>query len=87
MLIITMLVIISTYSTIGIIILLMQMFYYTFFQNRSILALIFAIFTFSSISSLVLFNIQEKTTGEKEASFQKRYFDLIQPFSLLLKIL
>ena len=85
MLIITMLVIISTYSTIGIIILLMQMFYYTFFQNRSILALIFAIFTFSSISSLVLFNIQEKTTGEKEASFQKRYFDLIQPFFIALE--
>ncbi len=85
MLILTILVIISTYSTIGIIILLMQMFYYAFFQNRSILALIFAIVTFFSISSLVIFNIQEKTTGEKEASFQKRYFDLIQPFFIALE--
>tara|TARA_B100000287_G_C20644230_1_gene784556 strand:+ start:753 stop:2006 length:1254 start_codon:yes stop_codon:yes gene_type:complete len=84
MLILAIIVIISTYSTIGIIILLIQMFYYAFFQNRSFLALVFAIVTFFSISSLVIYNIQEKTTGEKQASFQKRYFDLIQPFFIAL---
>ena len=37
------------------------------------------------ISSVFLFNVEEKTTGDKEASFQKRYFDLVQPFFIAIE--
>ena len=30
-------------------------------------------------------NVEEKIQGEKEASFQKRYFDLVQPFFIALE--
>jgi len=79
------LVILSTYSTIGIVLLLIQLLYYILLENRSKRGIIFSVLLLFSISSFVSYNIQEKTIGEKSASFQKRYFDLIQPFYIALK--
>ncbi len=72
--------IITTYSTTGLAILLLQggIFIYSEFKGNKVLLplmglLIIPIYMVFSI------NIDAKVQGEKEASFQKRLFDLIQP--------
>lgn len=81
---ITIFVIITTYSTIGIIILLIQMGYFLLFEQKSKSLILIFFIIFLPLSSIVMLNVEEKTTGEKEASFQKRYFDLVQPFFIAL---
>ena len=85
LMLITIFVIITTYSTTGIIILLIQMTYYVLSQSKSKSGIIVLLIAFFAISSVVIFNIQEKTIGDKQASFQKRYFDLVQPFFIALE--
>ena len=85
LLFLTMFIVITTYSTIGIIILLMQMLYYFLFEQKSKLGILIFFIIFLPISSVFLFNLEEKTTGDKEASFQKRYFDLVQPFFIAIE--
>ena len=82
---ITIFVIITTYSTVGIIILLIQMGYFFLFEQKSKSLIVIFFIIFLPLSSIVMINVEEKTIGEKEASFQKRYFDLVQPFFIALE--
>ena len=84
-LIVSTLVIITTYSTVGILILLMQLIYYFFLEWRSKFGILIFFIIAMPILSVFLFNVEEKTTGDKEASFQKRYFDLVQPFFIAIE--
>ena len=40
---------------------------------------------FIPLYSIFTLNLEEKVSGEKEASFQKRYFDLVQPFFIAIQ--
>ena len=86
LLFITALILITTYSTAGIAILLIQGMIYIikeFPKNKILapLALLFLIPVYIIFTS----NLNEKVYGEKEASFQKRLFDLTQPFFIALE--
>ena len=78
--------ILSTYSTTGLALLLIQGVVYfrsEFKDNKLLLPVILAL----SIPVYFAFtvNVEEKIYGEKEASFQKRLFDLTQPFFIALE--
>ena len=81
MLALTAVAIVTTYSTTGIALLLLQLLVYIFKEMKSnkLLVLILLFFTIPVIMIFSL-NVEEKVQGEKEASFQKRLFDLTQPF-------
>jgi len=86
LLIITAFVIMTTYSTAGIAILLIQLIYYFFLEMKSSKIIIpIMLIIFIPIYSIFTSNLEEKISGEKEASFQKRYFDLVQPFFIALQ--
>ena len=78
--------ILTTYSTTGICVLLLQVIVYLYneFKNNKLL---FSIIVGLIIPIFLVFqiNVQEKVKGEKEASFQKRFFDLTQPLYIALK--
>ncbi len=80
MLVLTAFAIVTTYSTTGIALLLLQLLIYIIMEmkNNKWLAPFFIFFT---IPVLLIFslNVEEKVKGVKEASFQKRLFDLTQP--------
>ena len=77
--------ILTTYSTTGLILLLFQSFFYfkNSFKNKKILAPILIILLIP-IYLVLSINVKEKVSGEREASFQKRMFDLTQPFFIAL---
>ena len=77
--------ILTTYSTTGLILLLFQSFFYfkNSFKNKKILAPILIILLIP-IYLVLSTNVKEKVSGEREASFQKRMFDLTQPFFIAL---
>ena len=78
-------VIVTTYSTVGILILLIQLIYYFFLEWKSRFGFLILLIIALPISSVFLFNVEEKTTGDRQASFQKRYFDLVQPFFIAIE--
>ncbi len=84
-LMLTFILIITTYSTTGLLLLLFQTFLYlkNSFQTQKILVTILFVFLIPIYLVLSL-NVKEKITGEREASFQKRMFDLTQPFFIAL---
>ena len=86
MLALTAVAIVTTYSTTGIALLLLQSLVYIFkeIKNSKFFMLIFLFFTIPVIMIFSL-NIEEKVQGEKEASFQKRLFDLTQPFFIAVE--
>ena len=86
LLIITAFVIMTTYSTAGIAILLIQLIYYFFLEMKGS-KIIIPIMVIISIPIYSIFtsNLEEKISGDREASFQKRYFDLVQPFFIALQ--
>jgi hypothetical protein len=80
LLFLTAIVILTTYSTTGLALLLIQSVVYLFREFRTnkwqapfVFVLCIPLYIIFSM------NAEEKIQGEKEASFQKRYFDLIQP--------
>ena len=77
--------IVTTYSTTGLILLLFQSFFYfkSSFKNKKILAPMLIILLIP-IYLVLSTNVKEKVSGEREASFQKRMFDLTQPFFIAL---
>ena len=78
--------ILTTYSTTGITILLLQIVYYIKSEMKESKILIPIVLSLSIPVYLIFSaNIQEKILGEKEASFQKRYFDLIQPLFIAIQ--
>jgi hypothetical protein len=82
----TAIVILTTYSTTGITILLIQIAYYvkTEMKNSKIM-IPFVLLLSLPIYMIFSANLEEKVLGEKEASFQKRYFDLVQPLFIALQ--
>lgn len=83
---ITAIVLLTTYSTTGIALLLVQAIFYIAQEARrsKILIPIFFIFIFPTYMVFSA-NIEEKLHGEKEASFQKRLFDLTQPLFIAIE--
>ena len=86
LLLLTSIVLITTYSTTGLAILLFQgvVFIYSEFNKNKLLmpiigGLVILIYIVFSL------NVGDKVQGEKEASFQKRLFDLTQPFFMALE--
>ena len=78
--------ILTTYSTTGITILLLQIAYYIKSEMKNSKIFIPVVLSFSIPIYLIFSaNIEEKILGEKEASFQKRYFDLIQPLFIAIQ--
>tara|TARA_B100000586_G_scaffold237469_1_gene188798 strand:- start:224 stop:1486 length:1263 start_codon:yes stop_codon:yes gene_type:complete len=86
LLIVIVFVIFTTYSTTGLAILLLQGFVYVyneFKKNKLLFLLILS--ALIPIYLILQVNVQDKVQGEKEASFQKRFFDLTQPFYIALE--
>ncbi len=86
MLILIVFLILTTYSTTGIALLLLQLFIYSYSQFKSsklipILVLIFII----PIYFIFKANMYDKMKGENEYSFQKRLFDLTQPIFIAIE--
>ena len=86
MLALTAVAIVTTYSTTGIALLLLQSLVYILkeMKNNKLLVLIFLFFTIPVIMIFNL-NVEEKVQGDKQASFQKRLFDLTQPFFIAVE--
>ena len=83
---ITAIVLLTTYSTTGIALLLIQVGFYIVQEIRTNKILIPIVLLFL-VPTFIVFsvNIEEKIYGEKESSFQKRLFDLTQPFFIALE--
>ena len=78
--------ILTTYSTTGITILLIQIAYYIKYEMKDSKVLIpFVLLISFPIYLIFAANLEEKIAGDGEASFQKRYFDLVQPFFIALQ--
>jgi len=78
--------ILTTYSTTGITILLIQIAYYIKYELKNSKILIpFVLLISFPIYLIFANNLEEKIAGEKEGSFQKRYFDLIQPLFIAIQ--
>jgi len=75
--------ILTTYSTTGIFIMIIVLFF-IFMKSikRNPLLILLAISVTFPLYYIAKANIDDKTTGEKAASFQKRYLDLVQPFAI-----
>ena len=75
--------IITTYSTTGIfIMLLLLVFIFWSYIRKNPLTIIFVISLSLPLYYLAETNIENKTTGERASSFQKRYLDLVQPLAI-----
>ena len=86
LLLLTAIVILTTYSTTGLALLLIQSAVFLFNELKTKKWLIPFVFVLCiPIYMIFSLNAEEKIQGEKEASFQKRYFDLIQPFFIALE--
>ena len=86
LLLLTAIVILTTYSTTGLALLLIQFAVYLFSEFKTNKWLMpFVLILGIPIYMIFSLNVDEKIQGEKEASFQKRYFDLVQPFFIALE--
>ena len=75
--------ILTTYSTTGIFIMIIVLFF-IFMKSikRNPLLILLAISVTFPLYYILKANIEDKTTGEKATSFQKRYLDLVQPLAI-----
>lgn len=77
------LAIITTYSTTGILIMLILLvFIFWSYIRKNPLTIILAVTLLSPLYYVAETNIVNKTTGERSSSFQKRYLDLVQPLAI-----
>jgi len=75
--------IITTYSTAGIVIMLILLFFiFWAYIRKNPLIIILALSVSFPLYYVAKTNIENKTTGERSSSFQKRYLDLVQPFAI-----
>ena len=75
--------IITTYSTTGIfIMIILLVFIFWSYIRKNPLTIIFAISLSLPLYYVAETNIENKTTGERSSSFQKRYLDLVQPLAI-----
>ena len=77
--------ILSTYSTAGLLLLMIQVVYFSQKEFKRNIAIV--LITIIGIPLYIIFsaNINEKLYGEGESSFQKRLIDLTQPFFIALE--
>jgi len=78
------LAILTTYSTTGLLFLLLQIVYFSYKSLKSNIKIIFLIFLIIPLYFIFNANLNEKIYGEGESSFQKRLFDLTQPFFIAI---
>ncbi len=78
-------VILTTYSTTGLSILLLQGIVYIHNEFKKNKLFLFIVVVLIPIYLVLQVNVEDKVQGEKEASFQKRFFDLTQPFYIALE--
>ena len=84
-LVLTILAIVTTYSTTGLFILILQILYFSQKHYKKYSRLILVILVAAPLYLLFNFNLSNKIYGERESSFQKRLFDLTQPFYIALE--
>ena len=77
--------ILSTYSTTGLFLLMIQIIYFLQKELKNNMALVLMIIIGIPLCFLFSVNMNEKIHGDREASFQKRLFDLTQPIFITLK--
>ena len=77
--------ILTTYSTTGLLILLIQVIYFLQKELKYNIATIFILLVAIPLYFIVSINMTEKVYGERESSFQKRLFDLTQPLFIALE--
>jgi len=78
--------ILSTYSTAGISILMLQIIFYVVTElkkNKIIIPILLV--AALPVYNIFTTNIEAKFSGEQEASFQKRFFDMVQPFFIAVE--
>ena len=86
LLLLTAIVILTTYSTTGLALLLIQSVVYLFNEFKTNKWLTLFVFVLGiPLYMIFSMNVEDKIQGEKQASFQKRYFDLIQPLFIALE--
>ena len=78
-------VLLTTYSTTGLSILLLQGIVYIHNEFKKNKLFLFIVAVLIPIYLVLQVNVEDKVQGEKEASFQKRFFDLTQPFYIALE--
>jgi hypothetical protein len=77
--------ILSTYSTTGLFLLMIQAIYFLQKEFKKNLAMILIAIVGIPLYILLSINMNEKIHGEGESSFQKRLIDLTQPFFIALE--
>ena len=77
--------ILSTYSTTGLFLLMIQVIYFLQKDLKNNMALVLMIIIGIPLYFLFSVNMNEKIYGDREASFQKRLFDLTQPVFITLE--
>ena len=78
-------VILTTYSTTGLLLLMLQITYFTHKELKSNIKILFLIVLIAPLYSVFNENMNEKIYGEGESSFQKRLFDLTQPLFITIE--
>ena len=74
----------STYSTTGLLLLFIQVIYFLQKQYKSMISTVLILIVGVPLYFVFSANMSEKIYGDREASFQKRLFDLTQPFFIAL---
>ena len=78
------LAILTTYSTTGLLLLIMQIIYFSFKEIKSNVKIISLLILIIPLYFIFNANLNEKIYGGGESSFQKRLFDLTQPFFIAI---
>ena len=84
LLVLIILAILSTYSTTGLLLLLLQIVYFSLKALKSKIKIISLVVLVIPLYFIFSANLNEKIYGGGESSFQKRLFDLTQPFFIAL---
>lgn len=81
----TILGIISTFSTTGLFVMLIQLFisFFKIVKTKTYLAPLFLI-VLGGVFLVAEVNVRDKLSGSGQLSFQARFFDLVQPFQILI---
>jgi len=77
--------ILSTYSTTGLLLLIIQLIYFSQTELKRYIPIILIALISIPLYFISSVNLNEKIYGEREFSFQKRLFDLTQPFFIALE--
>ena len=77
--------ILSTYSTTGLLLLMIQVLYFLRKELKQKITIFFIVIMIIPLYLFLSANMNDKIYGEGESSFQKRLFDLTQPFFIALE--